>query len=68
MPQLIVLTVIGAGAVAGYRWLSRQMRATALADEQSRRATEQATLRPKDLGQLEWDAENGVYRPRDRLV
>jgi hypothetical protein len=68
MPQLFALALIGAGAVAGYRWLSRQMAAAKVAAERAevelRRAAEAATVKPKDLGRLEWDAATGVYKPR----
>jgi hypothetical protein len=67
MPQVFALALIGAGAFAGYRWISRQLDAIAKAANQAeaelRRATESAA-QPKDLGQLEWDAASGVYRPR----
>lgn len=70
MPQLIALALIGAGAYAGFKWISKQMQAAnaAAADaaEQMRRAAEQAAGgAPKDLGRLEWDAKSGVYKPRE---
>ena len=68
MPQVFALALIGAGALAGYRWIARQLdamtRAANEAEGELRRAAENATGQPKDLGQLEWDAVNGVYRPR----
>jgi hypothetical protein len=67
MPQLVALALIGAGAVAGYRWFTRQMAAAKVAAERAeaelRRAAESATGAPKDLGRLEWDAATGVYKP-----
>ncbi len=69
MPQLFALALIGAGAYAGYKWLSKQVQAANAAAvdaaEQMRRAAEQAAGNaPKDLGRLEWDAQSGVYKPR----
>jgi predicted negative regulator of RcsB-dependent stress response len=68
MPQLFALALIGAGAVAGYRWFTRQLdaaREAALrAEAELGRAAANANGQPKDLGSLEWDAVNGVYRPR----
>jgi predicted negative regulator of RcsB-dependent stress response len=68
MPQLIALALIGAGAVAGYRWFNRQMEAARAAAERAeselRRAAETAAGAPKDLGRLELDMASGVYKPR----
>jgi len=67
MPQVIALLLAGAGAYAGYRWVSREVRralATAQkAEEGLRRQAANVSGAPKDLGSLEWDAEAGVYRP-----
>jgi predicted negative regulator of RcsB-dependent stress response len=69
MPQLIALALIGAGAVAGYRWFSRQMVSARVAAERAeaelRRAAEAAAGAPKDLGRLELDAATGMYKPRE---
>ena len=54
MPQVIALVVVGAGLYAGYRWVSRY-----IADQQPKGRSQ-----PKDLGNLEYDAEARVYRPR----
>ncbi len=68
MPQVFALALIGAGAIAGYRWIARQLDAVTHAANQAeadfRRAADYAAGQPKDLGQLEWDAVSGVYRPR----
>lgn len=68
MPQLFALALLGAGAIAGYRWFARQIDNAKAAAEQAeaelRRAADAATGQPKDLGSLEWDAANGVYKPR----
>ncbi len=68
MPQLFALALLGAGAIAGYRWLARQMEVARAAAERAeaelRKATDPAVGQPKDLGALEWDASTGVYKPR----
>ena len=62
MPQLIALAFVGAGLVAGARFLSRAIGAMT---EDLRRAEAEARVKtmPKDLGTLTWDPEAGVYRP-----
>jgi hypothetical protein len=62
MPQLIALAVVGAGLVAGARFLSKVV--VAMTDD-LRRAEAEARVKatPKDLGTLTWDPEAGVYRP-----
>ena len=68
MPQLVVLALLGAGAVAGYRWFSRALNAVndaaVQAEAEMQRAAAQASNQPKDLGKLELDPVNGVYRPK----
>ena len=68
MPQLIALAVIGAGALAGYRWVAKQVNAAKSAADAAeanlRRAAEQRGNSPRDLGQLEWDEVSQVYKPR----
>jgi len=63
MPQLIALALVGVGAYAGYKYITKQVRR--MADEAEQR-TETASRAggPRDQGELEWDAEAGVYRPR----
>jgi hypothetical protein len=58
MPQLIALALIGAGAMAGYRWVAKQVDAARQAAEQRQ------SEGPRDLGQLEWDEVSQVYKPR----
>jgi hypothetical protein len=70
MPQLIALTLVGAGLYAGYRWLAREVRRAAEAArleeaEVERRAAAAARV-PRNLGRLEWDDEARVYRPSRR--
>jgi type II secretory pathway component PulJ len=69
MPQLIALTLVGAGLYAGYRWFSRATREVAAdmqraQDEMRRRAT--GGIFEKDMGRLEFDPVSGVYRPAQR--
>jgi hypothetical protein len=69
MPQVVAAVLIGAGIAAGVKWISREL---TRASQAARMAHEQMKSRgplsasPKDLGQLEWDAEAGVYRPAHR--
>lgn len=67
MPQVVALAVVGAGLYAGYKWASRQvgrMRTEARRAEEELRRRAAAAREPKDLGELEFDEVNGVYRPR----
>ena len=68
MPQLIALAVLGAGALAGYRWVAKQVNAAKdaadAAEAQLRKSAEQRANAPRDLGQLEWDEVSQVYKPR----
>lgn len=66
MPQVVALAVVGASLYAGFRWVSKQFERM---QDEARRA--EADLRrraseagPRDLGTLEYDEANGVYRPR----
>jgi predicted negative regulator of RcsB-dependent stress response len=68
LPQLIALAVLGAGALAGYRWVAKQVNAAKdaadAAEAKLRQAAEQRANGPRDLGQLEWDEVSQVYKPR----
>jgi predicted negative regulator of RcsB-dependent stress response len=68
VPQLIALAVLGAGALAGYRWVAKQVNAAKdaadAAEAQLRKAADQHASGPRDLGQLEWDEVSQVYKPR----
>lgn len=61
MPQLIALTVLGAGLWAGYRWYRRQVKQ--VADEL--RAAEEALRKREEsaIPTLQQDPDTGVYRP-----
>jgi hypothetical protein len=69
MPHVVAAVLIGAGVAAGMKWLAREMsRASEAAREAAERMTHNRPLRslPKDLGYLDWDADAGVYRPRNK--
>jgi hypothetical protein len=67
MPQLFALAIVGAGLYAGYRWF---MRTTEALKAEVQRAHDELEARsrgmvlPKDMGELEYDPANGVYRPK----
>lgn len=67
MPQLVGLMVVGAGLYAAYRALGRvaqRMSAeVARAEDELRRRASAGALE-KDLGALEWDEVQQVYRPK----
>ena len=68
MPQVIALALLGAGLYAGYRWFARAaggIGATIARAKDERRQQSQGRIE-KDLGALEYDATNGVYRPAKR--
>lgn len=67
MPQLVGLVVIGAGLYAAYKALGRvagrvSEQMARAEDELRRRA--KANAIEKDLGALEWDEAQQVYRPK----
>lgn len=59
MPPLILLAIAGAGVYAGYKYLVRHSQQ---ASPPSRDDARQSGV--KNLGELEWDAKAGVYRPK----
>lgn len=65
MPQLAIAMIVGAGLMAGYKWVARELQrqsdSAELAQAEMRRRTE---VGPRDLGSLEWDEAAGVYRPK----
>ena len=63
MPQLVVLLAVGAGAYLGYRWLRKRGRDAAIAAAQ--RAEKPAAERAREVGDLIWDEDAGVYRKKD---
>jgi hypothetical protein len=67
MPQAITALLVGAGVVAGIRWLGKEIaraaEAARLAHDELNRKEKGASVPVKDLGPLVWDPEAGVYRP-----
>lgn len=68
MPQLVGLVVVGAGLYAAYRALGRMVhqvsQQAARAEQELRRRAAAAGTIEKDLGALEWDEVQQVYRPK----
>lgn len=65
MPPLMLIAAIGAGCYAGYKLASRWLAADDAPDQAAAEATKSAsTASARNLGDLEWDAETGVYRPK----
>lgn len=68
MPQLVGLVVVGAGLYAAYKALGRMAQRVAVdakrAEEELRRRAAGAAALEKDLGALEWDEAQQVYRPK----
>lgn len=62
MPQLIALALVGTAAYVGYKWLKKQNLRAAESGTRQR-----PTGRARDLGELEWDEAQGVYRPRSPM-
>ncbi len=65
MPPVMFLTVVGVAGFAGYRLLSALARMGQAARRDEARM-KRATAPVRDLGNLEWDETNGVYRPRQK--
>jgi hypothetical protein len=67
MPQIVGLMVVGAGLYAAYKALGRMAQRVSVevnrAEEELRRRAA-ATGIEKDLGALEWDDAQQVYRPK----
>jgi hypothetical protein len=68
MPQLVGLVVVGAGLYAAYKALGRMAQRVAVdvkrAEDELRRRAAGAGVLEKDLGALEWDETQQVYRPK----
>jgi hypothetical protein len=68
MPQLVGLMVVGAGLYAAYKSIGRIAQQVseqmARADEELNRRTAEVRISEKDLGALEWDETQQVYRPK----
>lgn len=59
MPQLVLIALAGAGLVAGYQWVKRQIETDVAQPDKPDDIGE--TMR--DLGPLAWDDASGTYRP-----
>lgn len=66
MPQLLLLALAGAGIVAGYHWVKRQIEAEQTLARQEREVAGAKTGAMRDLGPLAWDEATGSYRPAMR--
>jgi hypothetical protein len=67
MPHLIMVALIGTGLYAAYRWIKQASDAitTELSQAEDERSSRAAAGRiEKNLGNLEYDAATGVYRPQ----
>ena len=68
MPQLFGLMVVGAGLYTAYRAFGRIAQQVsdqlARADADLNRRTADVRIPEKDLGALEWDDVQQVYRPK----
>lgn len=68
MPQLFGLMVIGAGLFAAYKAIGRIAQQVseqmARAEDELGRQTAEVRMTEKDLGALEWDEVQQVYRPK----
>lgn len=67
MPQLLFLAIIGGAGLAGYKLLSTLVRQAAHEPKREKAPPGGTSPNLRDLGDLEWDESQGVYRPhRDR--
>lgn len=68
MPQLVGLMVVGAGLYAAYKAIGRIAQQVteqmARAEDELSRRTAEVRVAEKDLGLLEWDEVQQVYRPK----
>lgn len=68
MPQLVGLMVVGAGLYAAYKAIGRIAQQVSeqmtRADDELNRRTAEVRISEKDLGALEWDEAQQVYRPQ----
>jgi hypothetical protein len=72
MPPLIFLAVIGAGCFAGFKLFTKlieQAQTPSRSDRDRVRRDMRATAgTTRDLGELEWDEQAGVYKPRSNTT
>jgi len=60
MPPVMLLALVGAAGIAGYRIVSSFLEGS---KSSGRNRAKAATSSARDLGKLEWDEDAGVYRP-----
>ncbi len=65
VPQIVVLVAVGAGAYLGYRWLKKRARDAAIAAARQAETARPVAERAREVGDLVWDEEAGVYRKKD---
>lgn len=65
MPQLLFLAAVGAGIYAGIRAIKAVVETMAPEEVKAAVRQRQRGSEPKNLGTLDYDPVNGVYRPRD---
>lgn len=64
MPPVVLLALVGAAGIAGYRILSSLAASGTNAPERRTSGPTRKSAPPiRDLGSLEWDENAGVYRP-----
>lgn len=73
MPPLVLLALAGAGCYAGYKFFSKlaAVAQTPSREEQERVRRARAAQKgggtaTRDLGELEFDAATGVYKPKNK--
>ena len=64
MPHLIVVALIGTGFYAAYRWIKQASDAITTELRQAEDEHRSRAAGEKNLGNLEYDAATGVYRPQ----
>lgn len=70
MPPLVFLAVVGAGCYAGYKLFSKlveQAQTPVRKSNDAARREAAADNEARDLGELEFDATTGVYRPKKQI-
>lgn len=63
MPPVMFLALIGAAGIAGYRIVSSLLDGSKSSGRKRAGEMRRATAPARDLGNLEWDENAGVYRP-----
>lgn len=63
MPQVFFLAIVGAAGLAGYKVLSALVHQAAHQPKRDKPPNGANMQTTRDLGDLEWDETQGVYRP-----